>query len=174
MSSRVSSLCLVLALAGTAACSSTNSNTPSGSLTAVFTENLAGTNEVPAATGSEANVTGAATITMTYTQDSSGNVSTATANFQVSLSGLTSSSVITMAHIHQAPVGVAGAIVVNTGLASGSVTITNGSASFTVNSVNVPATIAQQLLTNSASFYFNVHTVENPGGVSRGQLVRTQ
>jgi hypothetical protein len=38
----------------------------------------------------------------------------------------------------------------------------------------VPAAIAQQLLANPAGFYFNVHTLANPSGVARGQLVRTQ
>jgi len=27
---------------------------------------------------------------------------------------------------------------------------------------------------NPAAFYFNVHSPTNPGGVARGQLVRTQ
>jgi hypothetical protein len=54
------------------------------------------------------------------------------------------------------------------------VTLNNGSGSFTETSVSVPADIAQQMLANPSSFYFNVHTVSNPSGVARGQLVRTQ
>ena len=36
------------------------------------------------------------------------------------------------------------------------------------------ADIANQILTNPAGYYFNVHSTLNPGGVARGQLVRTQ
>jgi hypothetical protein len=79
-----------------------------------------------------------------------------------------------MAHIHQAPAGSSGAIVVNTGLASGSVTLTNGAGGFTINNINVPVDIAQSLLANPAGFYFNVHTQANASGVARGQLARVQ
>lgn len=172
MSARACVLLVVLAGVG-AACSSTSSTTPS-SLTAVFTEVLAPSNEVPPATGPETSATGNAVITLSYAEDASGNVTSATANFQVTLNGFPSTTVITMAHIHQAPVGQAGAIVVNTGLASGAVPIVNGTATITVNGVNVPSDIAQQMLANSPAFYFNVHTVANPSGVARGQLVRVQ
>jgi hypothetical protein len=172
MSSRASIVLVALALAGVPACSSTPAT--GASLTATFTQALSPANEVPAATGAETSASGNATITLTYSQDSAGNVTSATANFQVSLSGFPATTVITMAHIHQAAVGVSGAIVVDTGLASGTVTLTNGAGSFTRSSINVPSTIAQQMLTNPAGFYFNVHTVANPSGVARGQLVRTQ
>jgi hypothetical protein len=61
---------------------------------------------------------------------------------------------------------------VNTGLAAGEVTLTNGAGGFTKNAVNVTPALAQALLDGPAGFYFNVHTTANPGGVIRGQLVR--
>jgi len=172
MSSRASILLLAVVLAGAPACS--NSNTTGASQSATFTAALSPTNEVPAATGTETAGSGTATITLTFQMDSSNNVTSATATFQVSLTGFPATTVFTMAHIHQAAAGVSGAIVVNTGLASGQVTLTNGSGSFTETSVSVPANIAQSMLSNLAGFYFNVHTVANPSGVARGQLVRTQ
>jgi hypothetical protein len=32
----------------------------------------------------------------------------------------------------------------------------------------------QQIINNPSAFYFNVHSPSNPGGFSRGQLVRVQ
>jgi hypothetical protein len=129
---------------------------------------------VPAATGTETSGSGNSTITLTYTQDASGTVTSATGNFQVTLSGFPATTSFTMAHIHQAALGVSGAIVVNTGLSSGTVTLTNGAGAFSMNNVNVPSDIAQGLLSNPAGFYFNVHTLSNPAGVARGQLIRVQ
>jgi hypothetical protein len=171
MSSRASIVLLALAVAGVPACSN---STTGASQTATFTQALSPANEVPAPIGTETSGGGNAVITLNYMTDSSGNVTSATANFQVTLSGFPSTTVFTMAHIHQAAVGVAGAIVVNTGLASGQVTLTNGAGSFTETAVAVPADIAQEMLSGTSGFYFNVHTVANPNGVARGQLVRTQ
>jgi hypothetical protein len=173
MWSRISTVCLVAALTGAAACKS-NDNPNSASQTATFTQALSATNEVPLSTGAETAGSGNATITLTYTQDASGNVTSASANFQVTLSGFPASTVFTMAHIHQAAVGVSGAIVVNTGLASGSVALTNGAGGFTINNINVPSDIAQSMLSGASGFYFNVHTQVNASGVVRGQLVRVQ
>jgi hypothetical protein len=171
MSFRASILCLAVALVGAAAC---KSNPTNSSLTATFTQALSPANEVPAATGPETAGSGNATITLTYTQDSSGNVTSATASFQVTLTGFPATTVFTMAHIHQAATGVSGAIVVNTGLASGQITLTNGAGSFSASGVSVPSDIAQSMLTNPSGFYFNIHTAANGSGVARGQLVRTQ
>ena len=171
MSFRASLVCLAVALTSAAACKSSPTN---ASLTATFTQAISPANEVPAATGPETSGSGNSTITLTYTQDASGNVTSATANFQVTLSGFPATTVFTMAHIHQAAAGVAGAIVVNTGLASGSVTLTNGAGGFTMNNINVPSDIAQGMLSNPSGFYFNVHTTANASGVARAQLIRVQ
>jgi hypothetical protein len=171
MTTRLSILATALAAALAVGCNST----PSGNnQTAIFTAQLQPANEVPAAIGTETAGSGSSTITLHFAQDSSNNVTSATADFQVNVSGFPSTTVFTMAHIHQAVAGVAGAIVVNTGIASGDVTLTNGAGSFTRTAIAVPSDIAQQMLANAANFYFNVHTVVNASGVARGQLVRTQ
>lgn len=162
-----------VAVATTVSCSSSKSPT-SNSQIAVFTEALSPANEVPAASGPETASSGNATITLTYTTDSGGNVTGATASFVVTLSNFPGTTVVTMAHIHEAPAGVAAGVLVNTGLASGDVTLTNGAGGFTKTSINVPSDVAQRILSNPAGFYFNVHTAANPSGVTRGQLVRTQ
>jgi hypothetical protein len=45
---------------------------------------------------------------------------------------------------------------------------------FTKQGVTVTADEANSILANPASFYLNIHTAANPGGVARGQLVRAQ
>ncbi len=65
-------------------------------------------------------------------------------------------------------------IVVNSGISAGQNVLTNGSGSFTAaNLTDDPGDSRTQILSNPAGFYFNVHSTLNPGGVARGQLVRT-
>ena len=59
-------------------------------------------------------------------------------------------------------------------IAPGDVTLSNGQATFTKANINMTADTATAIMNNPAGFYFNVHTAQNPGGVARGQLVRTQ
>jgi len=83
---------------------------------------------------------------------------------------------IILSHIHQAPAGVNGNVVVDTGLRNTApVVLTSGSASFERSGIVVtPVDIATQIVANPAAFYFNSHSALNPGGVVRGQLVRVQ
>jgi hypothetical protein len=68
-------------------------------------------------------------------------------------------------HIHEAPPGVNGPIVINLiGLGG---TFVNGTMTGTF---PVAAGVAQRMLENPRNFYVNVHTVALPGGVVRGQL----
>ena len=69
----------------------------------------------------------------------------------------------TLAHIHRAPVGVEGPIVVNF-----NPTFNGGLATA---SVQADAAIANEILGNPAGFYVNVHNAEFPVGAIRGQLV---
>jgi hypothetical protein len=77
---------------------------------------------------------------------------------------------VTDAHIHNAAAGSNGAAIVNVGLASGELAISNGSGSITKSGINVPADRAAAILNNRAAHYFNVHTALNPDGAIRGQL----
>jgi hypothetical protein len=79
---------------------------------------------------------------------------------------------VNIAHIHEGASTCACPVVVNTSLAAGEVTITNGIASFTKTGITVDPAVTQRILNNPAGFYFNVHTTLNPGGVARGQLTR--
>jgi hypothetical protein len=138
--------------------------------TSTFTVPLSTTNEVPAITNADANAGGSVVIALTVTRDNANNITSATANFQISVSGFPGGTRVTDAHIHNAPAGSNGGVQVNVGLSSGELTITNGSGSITKNGVNVPADRAAAILANRAAFYFNVHTALNPDGAVRGQL----
>jgi hypothetical protein len=68
----------------------------------------------------------------------------------------------TAAHIHQAPAGVAGPVVVPlptpdaSGMAKGCIT--------------VQRSLVEAILANPAGYYANVHTTDFPAGAIRGQL----
>ena len=80
------------------------------------------------------------------------------------------------AHIHTAPAGINGPIVVDTGLAAASaVTFSpQRTTEFRSGPVAITGALAQSIVTNPAAFYFNVHSPLNPGGFARGQLTRIQ
>jgi hypothetical protein len=158
-----------------AGCDEENTTGPSnaGNQPLVFTANLSAQNEVPPVSNAESAATGTATVTLTPTRDAAGAVTGGTFEFQFNVSGLTNTSNITLAHIHQAAAGSNGPVVVDSQLsAATSIPTPVGSASFnraglTANSAAIPAAI----VANPAGFYFNIHTSQNPAGVVRGQLV---
>ena len=138
--------------------------------TSTFTVPLSPANEVPAITNADASSSGTATIALTVTKDNSGTITSATANFQISVTGFPAGTVVTDAHIHNGAPGVNAGIYVSVGLASGELTLTNGGGSITKNGINVPSDRAAAILANPAGHYFNVHTLLNAGGSIRGQL----
>lgn len=138
--------------------------------TSTFTVPLSPANEVPAITNADAGGSGTAVIALTVTKDEAGNVTSATANFQISVTGFPAGARVTDAHIHNGPAGSNAGVSVNVGLTSGELAITNGSGSITKNGINVPADRAAAILNNRAGHYFNVHTALNPDGAIRGQL----
>ena len=92
-------------------------------------------------------------------------------DFQVTGTSITG---VTMAHIHNGPVGVAGPIFV-TLYAPGSPTgaINGVIVSGSLNSTNLPSGVtlaALKALLASGNAYVNVHTTANPSGEMRGQL----
>jgi hypothetical protein len=171
---RASVLAIVLT-AFVAGCgsSSTAPSTPA-STKATFTAQLSPSNEAPPIGNAESVASGNATITFDETKDASGTITAATATVVANVQGFPSGSTITVAHIHTGVAGVSGGVLVPLIPPAGSVTLTaNGAGSFTQSQAMDGAT-ATSILNNPAGFYFNIHTALNPGGVMRGQLVRTQ
>jgi CHRD domain len=172
---RLALFAVALAL-GAPACNDSNPAGPSNSGPIVFTADLKASNEVPAISNAESTAQGTVTITFSVPRDASGNVTgDGVWNVQAVVSGLTDTSLIRLAHIHNGPAGVNAGVFIDTLLTVANAIPTPGG-SATINFVQVPilGTRAQAVMDNPAGNYFNMHTTLNPGGVIRGQLVRVQ
>ena len=151
-------LTIALALLATG-CGSDSPSTPTAVVPTFTAALLDGNNENPPISNAEAGASGNSTITFNITRDASNNITAATATFAVNLSGFPAGTPINIAHIHQAPAGTNGAVVVSTTLAAGEVTLANGSGSFTKpTSPSCRSIVATQILNNPAGFYFNAHS----------------
>ena len=172
---RLSLLAVVLGVL-VSACGSSSPAAPNTPTNPTFTATLLPANENPAIVGAEASGRGDATVTLVITKDAAGNVTAASGTFVVNLSGFPANTPINIAHIHTGGPTVNGAVVMNSLLTAGTI-VTNaaGAATFTASNLSFTTVdVANQVLTNPAAFYFNVHSTLNPGGVARGQLVRVQ
>jgi hypothetical protein len=113
---------------------------------------LTGSQEVPATTTPGY---GNSTVTFDATR----------ANITVTITVANLGSPINNFHIHEAPPGVSGPVVVNLiGLGG---TFSNGTLTGTF---PIAADVAARMLQNPGNFYVNVHTVQFPGGAVRGNL----
>jgi hypothetical protein len=72
------------------------------------------------------------------------------------------------AHIHFAPAGVVGGVVVPLSVTSA----VTGSTSACIENVDV--TLLKGIMQNPSGYYVNVHTSVNPGGAIRGQLTEPE
>jgi hypothetical protein len=141
----------------------------------VFTANLLAGNEPNGVGGGEQNASGQSTITFAITRDSSNNITAANATFQWTLTGFTPNSILILSHIHSGVAGVNGPVVIDSGLTPATpISLASGGASVTRSGLLVSPTLMGQILANPAAFYFNSHTVANPGGAARGQLAPQQ
>ena len=152
-----------------------NDTTAPSTAPVIFSALLSPANEVPPVSGSESAGHGAAQIQFDVTRDAGGAITSATTTFYFQLTGYPSGTTIVGAHIHPAPAGLNGPVIISTGLATlNTVTLTNGTGEFTFRGMAADPAVVQQIINNPSAFYFNVHSPSNPGGFSRGQLVRVQ
>ena len=150
-----------------------NPTGPSANTPLVFTALLSPANEVPPVANSESTARGAAQITFDVTRNASNAITAATARFYFQVTGLPAGTIIVGAHIHPAPAGVNGPVVVSTGLSGTSpFAMSADAAELTVGDIAVDPALAQAIIDNPAGYYFNLHTPANPGGLARGQLTR--
>lgn len=171
---RLLALLAIPACAFLAGCSDNETTAPS-TPPVVFSALLSPANEVPAVSGSESTGHGAAQIQFDITRDANGAITSATTTFYFQLAGFPGGTTIVGAHIHPAPAGMNGPVIISTGLATlNTVTLTNGAGEFTFRGMAADPAFVQQIINNPSAFYFNVHSPSNPGGFSRGQLVRVQ
>jgi hypothetical protein len=156
------------------ACDDNETTAPSAA-PVVFSALLSPANEVPPVPGSESTGHGAVQVQFDVTRDATGAITAATGTFYFQLTGYPAGTTIVGAHIHPAPAGVNGPVIISTGLATANtVTLTNGSGDFIFRGVFSDPAVVQQIINNPGAFYFNVHSPSNPGGFSRGQLTRVQ
>jgi hypothetical protein len=146
------------------------SNDPSPTGPPKFQAILLQGNEFPVIDNADRTGSGIANITLNVTRDASNNITAATADFAVSLQNFPLGTSLTGAHIHPGKAGASGNVIVNTGLASGEIVLPSGSGTIT-KTANVDVTVAQNIINDPSSFYFNVHTTLSTGGAIRGQLV---
>mgnify|MGYP001607818533 CR=1 FL=1 len=171
----------ILAVAATllaAGCSKDSApTTPSGPQNRfTFTATLLPASERPnPVTNAEAGGSGTVTITMNVTRDAAGVITAATTDYNASFTGFPAGTALTAAHIHTGDANTAGGPTNNLGLTAGEVTFPNGSGTLVKTGVGflAPVDTVNAIINNPGGFYFNVHTALNPGGVARGQLVRT-
>lgn len=167
------SVLLIGVLAFTAGCEDDPAPNP-GTLPPVFTSTLTTANEIPAPQ-TEQSCSGTVRVQLNVTRaNTTSPITAATADFSATIAGCPTTTVVNIAHIHEAPAGQTAGIAVNTGLTAGELTLSNGAGAFTKNGVNVDPALAQRLIDNAAGFYFNIHTTANPPGVVRGQLTKIQ
>ena len=152
-------------------CSDSTSGPSQGTITtSTFTVPLSSANEVPPIVNADAGASGTATIALSVTRNNGGDISSATANIKIDVTGFPAGTTVTDAHVHNGGPGVNAGVFINAGLASGELVITNGGGSITRNGIGVPADRAAAMLNNPGGHYFNVHTARNPDGAIRGQL----
>ena len=142
--------------------------------TVTFTAALNPANEVPPITNADASGSGSGTFKMDLTRDSAGTITAAKATFVFTLNNFPAGTQVILGHIHTGGPGVTGSPIVNTGLtAANPVVLTNGSVTNqTIGNIDVSGPNAQQIIDNPNGFYYNLHTVLNPGGAVRAQLVK--
>jgi len=156
-----------------AGCSSSVTPTASTANTQkfTFTAQLSPANEVPTpVVGAEVNGSGSVTVVMFIAKDANGNSTSASIDFDATFSGFPPGTALTAAHIHPGAAGQSGNPLVSTTIASGEVTMPNGSGTLSKKALNVSVDNANAIVANPSGFYFNIHTATNPGGAARGQL----
>jgi hypothetical protein len=135
-----------------------------------------GANGAPVS-NADATASGTMQMTMTVTRDSAQNITGATYDFVVNMTGFPANTTLTGAHIHQAPAGTNSGVVVGLTLTASDTTLTTGQGTLTKTGVSAnnpanAASVAQSIFSNPSGNYFNIHTSVNTPGAIRGQLVK--
>lgn len=139
----------------------------------VFTAALRPTNEVPPITSPEASCTGQGTFRLNVTRDAAGAITAATAAFETDVSACPAGTAINIGHIHEGAAGANGPVKVNSGLVAAELTLTAGAGKINKTNVTVDPAVATAIIANPAGWYMNWHSTLHPGGIIRGQLVKS-
>ncbi len=128
--------------------------------------------EVPAV---NAAARGTCQVELVVTRDAAGAVTSARVDFHLQ-HWLGQAEKLTGFHIHRGGEGVAGPVVINTGL-RGPIDAAAGAGQLfygvNVDPTDANVTLLTAIQNNPAGYYVNLHTETNPGGQFRGQLGNT-
>jgi len=146
---------------------------PTPQLKFVFTADLKTTNEVPAVTDAEGSCTGKGTFTLNTTKDTTGKITAATGQFDLTISSCPTTTMVILFHIHKQVAGQNGSVVVDSGQkAANPIALTTGgtTAPVTMTNPTVDPALATDIIANPSGYYFNVHSQLHSGGFIRDQL----
>jgi hypothetical protein len=142
-------------------------------MTANFRPAMDPANEAPAVAGLDAS--GAALIRVSVNRDTTGTITSGVVAFDITYRFPGSVTIVGL-HIHSAPAGVSGPVVISSGITSAN-SIANASGRGNLFRVaEIPGTdtagiaALTGLMADPTGYYVNIHTTVNPGGAMRGQL----
>jgi uncharacterized protein (TIGR03437 family) len=141
--------------------------------TAVIQANMQPSNETPPIAGLTAS--GAAQVPIALLRNADGSIAAGTVLFDVNFRGFPASTTFTGLHIHNAAAGVAGPVLISSGLDANANKVVSDTGSGNVMRVITVADTAgigalNNLVKDPSNFYINMHTTVNPGGAIRDQL----
>jgi uncharacterized protein (TIGR03437 family) len=135
-------------------------------------------NEVPAI--NDPNASAVSTVTMLFTANPQGVLTSATFNFDINYVGMPADTVFTGYHIHRGAAGTNGPVTIDSGITGNNTVAANQNGAGTMNfdievNLNAAAQVntAYDIIGDPGAFYLNLHTRVAPGGFVRGQLRRT-
>jgi uncharacterized protein (TIGR03437 family) len=137
-------------------------------------------NETPPITNS--NASAVANVRVLRALDSAGNLAVSLVTFDANYTGFPDQTTFTGFHIHSGAAGVAGPVIINSGIGSGAASVSAGSSGnlhYEIPITPADAKFADEanavngLFTNPAAYYINIHTTVHPGGDVRDQLRTT-
>ncbi len=138
---------------------------------AVFRTRMLPENEVPSL--SLPGTSASARIIVRAVRDGKGALTAATVVFDLDYV-LPQKTTLVGLHIHNAPAGVTGSVVINAGLSgTNSISATSGHLTRVVNYSSTDTTalgFVSGLLSKPELYYVNMHSTDHPGGFIRGQL----
>jgi len=146
---------------------------PTQQLKYVFTADLKTTNEVPIINDAEASCSGKGTFTLNTTKDSTGKITAATGQFDLTITGCPTTTMVTLFHIHKQVAGQNGSVVIDSGQKAASpIALTTGgtTAPVTMTNPSVDPALATDIIATPSGYYFNVHSQLHGGGFIRDQL----
>ena len=142
-----------------------------------FRATLRAANETTAV--ADAGAIGSVTVWLHVVRDSNGSLTSGSLDFSVNYK-FTKAVTITAMHIHKAPAGVAGGIVIPVPLtrfddATGVGSIPTRQVQFSNTDTSTAVLDAVNgMLADPSQYYFNVHTADSPAGAMRGQMEQAE